>query len=60
MPDPAELPRFPPLTPANKNLNEAQGAQYAYLAEMTKKVYGNKIITQNLDGALQGPLNILL
>ncbi|PQE04239.1 peptidase cysteine serine trypsin protein [Rutstroemia sp. NJR-2017a BVV2] len=37
MPDLVELPRFPPLTPANKNLNGAQGAQYEYLADMTKK-----------------------
>ncbi|PQE08973.1 Carboxymuconolactone decarboxylase-like protein [Rutstroemia sp. NJR-2017a WRK4] len=60
MSDPVELPRFPPLTPANENLNEAQGAQYEYLTDMTKKVYGNKIITQDPEGALQGPLNILL
>jgi hypothetical protein len=51
--------RFPPLSPANGNLDAAQLVQYDYLVNVTK-VYGDSIITENPDGSLQGPFNVLL
>lgn len=44
--------RFPPLTPANGNLDPVTLIQYNYLVNVTKKV--------NADGSLQGPFNELL
>ncbi|RDW59414.1 hypothetical protein BP6252_12501 [Coleophoma cylindrospora] len=52
--------RFPPLTPANGSLDAAQALEYEYLVDVTKKVYGNKIVTVDADGAAQGPFNVLL
>jgi len=52
--------RFPPLTPANHNLSTAQSVQYEYLVNVTKKVYGDTIVTVDHDGSLQGPFNQLL
>jgi hypothetical protein len=52
--------RFPPLSPSNGNLDAAQLVQYDYLANITKVVYGNTIITEDPDGSLQGPFNVLL
>ncbi|ESZ91058.1 hypothetical protein SBOR_8552 [Sclerotinia borealis F-4128] len=52
--------RFPPLTPVDDNLDAAQLVQYNYLADITKVVYGTTIVTENPDGSLQGPFNMLL
>ena len=52
--------RFPPLSPANGNLDAAKLVQYDYLTNVTKKVYSNTIITEDPDGLLQGPFNVLL
>ncbi|KAF7915630.1 hypothetical protein BELL_0175g00050 [Botrytis elliptica] len=52
--------RFPPLTPSSDNLDEAQLVQYNYLANITKAVYKNTIVTEDADGSLQGPFNMLL
>ncbi|KAF7860818.1 hypothetical protein EAF04_008336 [Stromatinia cepivora] len=52
--------RFPPLTPGNDNLDAAQLVQYNYLASITKAVYGTTIVTEDPDGSLQGPFNMLL
>ncbi|KAJ8061326.1 hypothetical protein OCU04_010389 [Sclerotinia nivalis] len=52
--------RFPPLTPGNDNLDAAQLVQYNYLANITKAVYGTTIVTEDPDGSLQGPFNMLL
>ena len=52
--------RFPPLTPANENLDAAQLVQYDYLVNVTTKVYGNTFITKDADGSLHGPFNVLL
>jgi hypothetical protein len=51
---------FPPLSPANGNLDAAQLVQYDYLVNVAKKVYGNTIIIEGPDGSLQGPFNVLL
>lgn len=56
----AEDSRFPALTPANGNLDTAHLTQYEFLVDITKKVYGNTIITQDADGSLQGPFNMIL
>jgi hypothetical protein len=61
MPNSTEpAPRFPPLTPANGNLDADQLVHYEFLADITKKVYGNTIITKDTDGKLEGPFNMLL
>ncbi|TGO83894.1 hypothetical protein BPOR_0578g00030 [Botrytis porri] len=52
--------RFPPLTPSSDKLDEAQLVQYNYLANITKSVYKNTMVTEDADGSLQGPFNILL
>ncbi|TGO41217.1 hypothetical protein BHYA_0025g00690 [Botrytis hyacinthi] len=52
--------RFPPLTPSSDNLDEDQLVQYNYLANITKAVYKNTIVTEDADGSLQGPFNMLL
>ncbi|TGO14829.1 hypothetical protein BTUL_0048g00700 [Botrytis tulipae] len=52
--------RFLPLTPSSDNLDEAQLFQYNYLANTTKAVYKNTTVTEDADGSLQGPFNMLL
>jgi hypothetical protein len=52
--------RFPHSHPQNGNLDAAQLVQYDYLVNVTKKVYGDTIITENPDGLLQGPFSVLL
>jgi poly(A) polymerase Pap1 len=52
--------RFPALTPAYGNLDSTQLTEYDRLVNITRKVYGNTIITEDAEGALQGPFNILL
>lgn len=52
--------RFPPLTPSSDNIDEAQLVQYNYLANITNAVYKNTIVTEDADGSLQGPFNMLL
>ncbi|THV44336.1 hypothetical protein BGAL_0669g00010 [Botrytis galanthina] len=58
--EPSDFIRFPPLTPSSDNLDEAQLVQYNYLANITKAVYKNTIVTEDADGSLQGPFNMLL